>query len=328
MKRSNRLVLLIGIFLAIVAFVLIVLMLGNGGGGGGEPAARARQRRPTSSWRPRTSTSGRPSRQDQVGLKEIDIAAKPADSLHGHGARRRTDRAPGRDGRPAHHQRRSSTTRRHRSSSIDVPAGKVGHVGQGGPGQRRRHDRSSRATSWTPSWPSTSCPTVPRTRTTGPCPRPSASTPAPSRQGAAPGHAGPGHAAAGAAGRPQASPRRAARPPPPTALHHPQRPGADRHPRGDAPAGRGPQVRADRRRRSRWCCAAARTCTLRCPRTPQDYVDRRRRARHPARDASSTTGVILPPPGRSRSSASCRRPGHAGPDPRRALAEPPRADPP
>ena len=36
MKRSNRLVLLIGIFLAIVAFVLIVLMLGNGDGGGGE----------------------------------------------------------------------------------------------------------------------------------------------------------------------------------------------------------------------------------------------------------------------------------------------------
>ena len=35
MKRSNRLVLLIGIFLAIVAFVLIVLMLGNGDGGGG-----------------------------------------------------------------------------------------------------------------------------------------------------------------------------------------------------------------------------------------------------------------------------------------------------
>ena len=37
MKRSNRLVLLIGIFLAIVAFVLIILML-QGGGRGGTPA--------------------------------------------------------------------------------------------------------------------------------------------------------------------------------------------------------------------------------------------------------------------------------------------------
>ena len=34
MKRSNRLVLLIGVFLAVVAFVGIVLTIGNGGGGG------------------------------------------------------------------------------------------------------------------------------------------------------------------------------------------------------------------------------------------------------------------------------------------------------
>ena len=38
MKRSNRLVLLIGIFLALVAFVLVVLMLQGGGGGGGGTA--------------------------------------------------------------------------------------------------------------------------------------------------------------------------------------------------------------------------------------------------------------------------------------------------
>ena len=36
MKRSNRLVLLIGIFLALVAFVLIVLMFNGGGGGGAQ----------------------------------------------------------------------------------------------------------------------------------------------------------------------------------------------------------------------------------------------------------------------------------------------------
>lgn len=35
MKRSNRLILLIGLFLAVVAFVLIVVFLGGGGGGGG-----------------------------------------------------------------------------------------------------------------------------------------------------------------------------------------------------------------------------------------------------------------------------------------------------
>ena len=40
MKRSNRLVLLIGVFLAVVAFVLIVILLG-GGGGGPKPGASA-----------------------------------------------------------------------------------------------------------------------------------------------------------------------------------------------------------------------------------------------------------------------------------------------
>lgn len=42
MKRSNRLILLIGFFLAAVAFVGIVLLLGSGGGGGGnEPGVDA-----------------------------------------------------------------------------------------------------------------------------------------------------------------------------------------------------------------------------------------------------------------------------------------------
>jgi len=42
LKRSNRLILLIGVFLAVVAFVLIVILLGNtdkSGGGGGAPAS-------------------------------------------------------------------------------------------------------------------------------------------------------------------------------------------------------------------------------------------------------------------------------------------------
>ena len=40
MKRSNRLVLLVGVFLAIVAFIgVILLMQGGGGGGGTDPNA-------------------------------------------------------------------------------------------------------------------------------------------------------------------------------------------------------------------------------------------------------------------------------------------------
>jgi pilus assembly protein CpaB len=80
LKRSNRLVLLIGIFLAIVAFVLIVLMLGNGDGGGGEPR---RSQAPTTAnvvVATKDIDLGTAIQQDQVGLKEIDIAAKPADS--------------------------------------------------------------------------------------------------------------------------------------------------------------------------------------------------------------------------------------------------------
>jgi Flp pilus assembly protein CpaB len=41
LKRSNRLVLLIGVFLAVVAFVLIVILLSNPGGPGGPPQATA-----------------------------------------------------------------------------------------------------------------------------------------------------------------------------------------------------------------------------------------------------------------------------------------------
>jgi pilus assembly protein CpaB len=79
LKRSNRLVLLIGIFLAIVAFVLIVLLLGNGGGGGGV--------RPSAS--PTTGNIvvatedialGEVIKEGQVGLQEVELSTKPADS--------------------------------------------------------------------------------------------------------------------------------------------------------------------------------------------------------------------------------------------------------
>jgi pilus assembly protein CpaB len=81
LKRSNRLVLLIGIFLAIVAFVLIALMLGNGdvGGGGGV--------RPSAS--PATAPVVVAARNVDLGAtfvaadlatKDIPVDQKPADS--------------------------------------------------------------------------------------------------------------------------------------------------------------------------------------------------------------------------------------------------------
>ena len=81
MKRSNRLVLLIGIFLAIVAFVLIVVMLGGNGGDN--------QLRPTAA--PTTGNVvvatkdielGAAIQQDQVGLKEIDAHRQAGRLVH------------------------------------------------------------------------------------------------------------------------------------------------------------------------------------------------------------------------------------------------------
>jgi Flp pilus assembly protein CpaB len=79
LKRSNRLVLLIGIFLAIVAFVLVVVMLGNGGGGDGvRPSAS-----PTTASvvvATKDINLGERIEAAQVGLKDIPIADEPADS--------------------------------------------------------------------------------------------------------------------------------------------------------------------------------------------------------------------------------------------------------
>ena len=81
MKRSNRLVLLIGIFLAIVAFVLIVLMLSNGDVGGGSGV------RPSAS--PATAPVVVAARNVDLGAtivaadlatKELPVDQKPADS--------------------------------------------------------------------------------------------------------------------------------------------------------------------------------------------------------------------------------------------------------
>ena len=77
MKRSNRLVLLIGIFLAIVAFVLVVLTMNQGGGGGGEPVA------PTTTpvvIAAKDIPLGAKILADSLTTKEVAIADKPADS--------------------------------------------------------------------------------------------------------------------------------------------------------------------------------------------------------------------------------------------------------
>ena len=142
MKRSNRLVLLIGIFLAIVAFVLIVLMLGNGGGGGGEPR---RSQAPTTAnvvVATKDIDLGTAIQQDQVGLKEIDITAKPADSYTD------TVLVVGQIARQAVTAGQLITSDDHQRHGLDRAARRArrqgGHVGQGRPGQRRRHGHQGR----------------------------------------------------------------------------------------------------------------------------------------------------------------------------------------
>ena len=79
MKRSNRLVLLIGIFLAIVAFILIVMMLGGGGGiGDNRPSAS-----PTTAKvvvAARNIDLGATIQQPDVTTKDIPVDSKPVDS--------------------------------------------------------------------------------------------------------------------------------------------------------------------------------------------------------------------------------------------------------
>jgi Flp pilus assembly protein CpaB len=80
LKRSNRLVLLIGIFLALVAFVLIVLMLGNGGGTGGDGL---RSQAPTTApvvVAARNIDLGAKIQASDVTTKDIAVADKPSNA--------------------------------------------------------------------------------------------------------------------------------------------------------------------------------------------------------------------------------------------------------
>ncbi len=77
MKRSNRLVLLIGIFLALVAFVLVVLLLSGGTGGTGSAGPSAVPTTARVVVAAKDIALGDKIVADQVGLKEIALADRP-----------------------------------------------------------------------------------------------------------------------------------------------------------------------------------------------------------------------------------------------------------
>lgn len=77
MKRSNRLILLIGIFLALVAFVLIIATLGGGGGSGtNAPSAAPTTTRVVVALQ--DIALGDKIADAQVGLKDIPVGERPA----------------------------------------------------------------------------------------------------------------------------------------------------------------------------------------------------------------------------------------------------------
>ena len=81
MKRSNRLVLLVGIFLAVVAFVLIALMLGGGGGGSGTPNPSAAPTTVKLVVAARDLPVGAKIRSADLTTKDIAVASRPAGTI-------------------------------------------------------------------------------------------------------------------------------------------------------------------------------------------------------------------------------------------------------
>ncbi len=78
MKRSNRLVLLIGIFLALVAFVLIIFVLGNGGTSGANPGPSVAPTTEKVVVAQADIALGDKIAESQVGLKDIPVGERPA----------------------------------------------------------------------------------------------------------------------------------------------------------------------------------------------------------------------------------------------------------
>lgn len=80
MKRSNRLVLLVGIFLAVVAFVLIAIMLG-GGGGPGTPSPSAAPTTVKLVVAAKDLPVGVKIRTSDLTTKEIAVTDRPANTI-------------------------------------------------------------------------------------------------------------------------------------------------------------------------------------------------------------------------------------------------------
>ena len=143
MKRSNRLVLLVGVFLAIVAFVGVILLM-----------RRRRRRTPTArrrppscrpSSRPRTSRSARPSRPTRSRSRTScrRRSRDPTPSATRPRSSARSSAQPVTTG-AADHRRRPSTRRRRPILDIECPPDHALHRRPGRPGHRRRHGHQDR----------------------------------------------------------------------------------------------------------------------------------------------------------------------------------------
>jgi Flp pilus assembly protein CpaB len=75
LKRSNRLILLIGVFLAIVAFIGVLLLMGGGGGGGGEPEVKTTLPTVVAT---EDIPLGTPIQADQITEQEFETTARNA----------------------------------------------------------------------------------------------------------------------------------------------------------------------------------------------------------------------------------------------------------
>src|SRR5450759_4384673 len=78
LKRSNRLILLIGLFLAVVAFVGVILLTGNGGSGTGTPATPTTAKIVVAA---QDIPLGTTITALMVTTKDVALADKPADSF-------------------------------------------------------------------------------------------------------------------------------------------------------------------------------------------------------------------------------------------------------
>ena len=147
MKRSNRLVLLIGIFLALVAFILVAITLQGQAAQPGQPVAPTTTKVVVAA---RDLPMGTRLTLDAVALREIAIDAKPADSFGD------PSLVVGKTARQTVTAGQLITSvviegAGGQVGSIEVPAGLRRHLGQGDPGDGRGHHRPARATTSTSS---------------------------------------------------------------------------------------------------------------------------------------------------------------------------------